>query len=527
MSPIQKAVAAALIASAATSANAIDISQYAADNAAGKVVNVYVGGSTAVNVALFESAMHTTVSGIAALCNASTGAIDLYTDAADTKNPHAQWMVYCYANSSLGLSSPATEIAFFKESELGSQNGSIPLYNNAINGQNSQTLLFINPADLADSNCVTPTTGTLGGAQAYTVHQSCSFTTYTPAVNITGGVSDVEGPLVGASASLISKYLTGKPGLAPVWAVPVNNTFYRALQVGQGLSGNTASGVPSLTHAQLAAIMTGDEPSGNLFVNDSGAIAFPDAATTNFAICRREFGSGTEASAELFWLGEGCGSSDLAVPAENQFGTPASAAPAVIEETSTGNIAGCLEAFDGSGNVTDYLGSVYATGGPRPAIGIISSENGASTFALGPTTPVSGSGGVGVLAVDGALPTLENVVNGYYPFFSEDLLYNITSTAFYTGNPAKVWNAVKNNIGAPGFLADSNKAFINYWGISGDLSPPSIYGTPTTIPATEASVEASPLNALSKSTNAAGTPNNCDPAVVYGTTTPTYQYLNQ
>jgi hypothetical protein len=519
MTPIQKAVAAALVASAAGTAHAIDISQYAADNAASKVANVYVSGSTAVNIALMEAAMHTSVtlngSTITSLCSSTS--IDLYTDAGDTKNPHDQWMVYCYANTNLKLS--VTEIAFFKESTLGSQNGSIPLYNNAQAGSGKQTLSFINPADLTDTDCVAAATGTLAGAQTYTVHQTCAFTTYVPAVNISGGVSDVEGPLVGASSGLIGTYLTPTPGLAVVWAIPVNNTFYRALQVGQGLSGNTATGVPSLTHAQIAAIYNGVETSGNLFVNDSGAITFPDAASTNFAVCRREFGSGTEASAELFWLGEGCGSSDLSIPAEN--GTT------VIEETSTGNIAGCLEAYDGNGNVTDYLGVTYATSGPRPAIGIISSENGSSTFALGPTTPTVGGSGLGVLAVDGALPTLENVVNGYYPFFSEDVLYNIKSTSLYTGNPALVWNAVKASIGHPGFLADSNKAFVNYWGQSGDLSPPSIYGPPTTIPATEASVQGDPLNALSKSVNASGTPNNCDPAMVYGTTTPTYQYLNQ
>ncbi len=521
MTLVQKAVAAALVASVAGSAHALDISGYATDSS---VVNVYIGGSTAVNIALMYSNLGNDKP-FTALCDQSQGSIDLYTDAADKANPHAQWMIYCVANKSLGLK--AKDIAFFKESELGSQNGSIPLYNNAINGQGKNSLLFLNPADLSDSSCVASAAGSLPGAQSYTVHQSCLFTTYTPAVNITGGVSDVEAPLVGANPALVSEYLSAAPGLAVVWAVPVNNTFYRLLQEAEGLSGNTASGVPSLTHSQLAGIYSNVDADVSTIFSDSGSITSEptDEVTSSIAICRREFGSGTEASAELFWLNEGCGgnggtnASTLQIPAEN-IGTGGN----VVEETSTGNMAACLKAFDGSGNVTDYNGTAYPSGGPRPAIGIISSENGPSTFVLGSAPASASSPGVGVLRVDGALPTLENVANGYYPFFSEDVLYNISSAAFYSGDAATVWNQVKSNIGTPTFLSDGDEGYNNYWGLSGDMSPPTIYGPPATLPATAASVAASPNNALSKSLS--GSPDNCDPPVPYGETS-TYQYLNQ
>ncbi len=522
MTLVQKAVAAALVAGVAGSAHALDISGYASDKS---VVNVYVGGSTAVNIALMYSNLGND-SPFTALCDSSKGQIDLYTDAADKANPHAQWMIYCVANTSLGLA--AKDLAFFKESTLGSQNGSIPLYQNAENGSGSNAtnpngLSFINASD-APSGCVTAT-GALPGAQPYVVHQSCSFTTIKTTANITGGVSDVEAPLVGANPALVTQYLSAAPGLQVVWAAPVNNTFYRMLQEAEGLSGNTAGGVPSLTHAQLAGIYSGVDADVSTIFNNSGSINSEptDAVTTAIAICRREFGSGTEASAEVFWLNEGCGGnggtnvSTLQIPAEN-------AGAGVIEETSTGNIAGCLKAFDGNGSVTDYLGTAYSTGGPRPAIGIISSENGPSTFALGPAPAASGQGGVGVVKVDGALPTLENVANGSYPFFSEDVLYNISNTSLYTGDAATVWNAVKTNIGTPSFLSDGNENYQNYWGQSGDLSPPSIYGTPSVFPATAASVFASPNGALTKSLS--GAPDNCDPAIPYGVTA-TYQYLNQ
>lgn len=501
MTPVQKAVAVAIASSvAASAAHALDISQYAADNAAGKVANVYVGGSTAVNISLWEAAIHAPAGG-SAVCDSTKGTIDVYSDTADTKNVKAQLFIFCAAKSGItGLSK--SEIAIFKESTLGSQNGSVPLIANAKAGNGKNTLPFVNPASLADADCAAGVAGTLAGAQTYTFHANCNFPTNIPAVNITGGVSDVEAPLVGANTADVGKYLSGAPGLAVVWAVPVNMSFYHMLQAGEGLSGNGASGVPTLTHAQLAAIYSENLADPGQILGTSGSpIVSP--GTWTIGICRREFGSGTEASAELFWLGEGCGSSDLTVPGDDGIN--------VFEETSTGNIAGCLEAMDTGAAITDAVDTgPQPSGGPgRPGIGIISSENGSSTFTLGSTV------GVGVLAVDGALPTLENVANGSYQFFSEDVLYTIKAPAGFTvdSNAVAVFDSIESSFGTPAFLADSNKAYVNYWGQSGDLSPPSTQGPPVVFPATAASVTTSPINALTKSP--LGSPNNCDPAVVY------------
>jgi hypothetical protein len=502
MSLIKQAVAAALVTAVATSAYAIDVSNYKTD---ATVTNVYVGGSTAVNITLEQAFIHTTAGGISAICDATAGAIDVYSDAADTKNPAAQLFIYCKPRAALGLPG---NVALFKESTLGSANGSKPLIAIAkANSGAANTLPFVNANTLVDANCPTTAAGTLPGAQTYTFHGSCTFPTVVPQVVITGGVSDVEAPLVGASPSDVSKFLTGTPGLSIVWAVPVNLGFYRALQTGQGLANtDVPATVPSLTHAQIAAIFSQQLTDPSQIIGSGGAIA----ASSTFGICRREFGSGTEASAELNWLGEGCGTSDLTIPPGDNVN--------VFENTSTGKIAACLKAFDVGGTVN---GAAVSAG--RFAIGIASSENGPATW--GPANGSIAETNVRVVAVDGALPTLENVVNGSYPFFSEDVLYNISSATLYTGNPKKVWEAVKASFGAPGFLADSNKAYQNYWGQSGDLAPPSIYGAPTTIPATLTSVQSSPINSLSKSPS--GSPNNCDPAVVFGSSnTPTYQFLN-
>ena len=502
MSLIKQAVAAALVTAVATSAYAVDVSGYKTDST---VTNVYVSGSTAANIVLWQSFVHTASGGINAICDATAGAIDVYSDAADTKNVTAQLFIYCKANAALKLPG---NVALFKESTLGSANGSKPLIAIAkANSGSANTLSFVNATTLTDANCAAGVTGTLAGSQAYTFHGSCTFPTQVPAVVITGGISDVEAPLVGTSSTDVTNFLTGTPGLAVVWAVPVNKPFYRALQTGQGLANtDVPATVPSLTHAQIAALYAQQITDPAQIVGASGAIK---TAGTIFGICRREFGSGTEASAELNWLGEGCGTSDLSIPAGDNVN--------VFENTSTGKIGSCLTALDQGGVVNGV--TLPAAG--RFAIGIVSSENGPSLFGPDPSTPASDD--VRVIAVDGALPTLENVANGSYPFFSEDLLYNISSS-LYTGNPKTVWEAIKTNFGAPGFLADSNKAFANYWGQSGDMSPPSLYGAPGTIPATATSVKSSPINGLTKS--ASGSVNNCDPAIVFSNTS-TYQFLNQ
>ena len=121
MSLIKQAVAAALVTAVATSAYAVDVSGYKTDST---VTNVYVSGSTAANIVLWQSFVHTASGGINAICDATAGAIDVYSDAADTKNVTAQLFIYCKANAALKLPG---NVALFKESNLGSANGSKPL----------------------------------------------------------------------------------------------------------------------------------------------------------------------------------------------------------------------------------------------------------------------------------------------------------------------------------------------------------------------------------------------------------------
>ena len=509
MTLVNKAVAAALFTAAAGSASAIDIANWATD---AHVVNVYISGSTAVGTTLINASIHAAVAGTQQICG---GNIDVYDDKADKANPGKQLLIYCTAAAGLGLPAGAT-IAIFKEFELGSANGVLPLIAQAGGAANPLQFYNAGAGGLTDANCAAAVAGTLKNSLAYTFHGSCAHITNVPAIEITGGVADLEGTFFGATQAQIAANLTGVNGLDPVWAIPVNSTMYNLLQKAQGLTPGvpTAANQPTLSKSQVAAMF-------DQSLTDIGQISGTEALGTHpqIAICRREAGSGTEVSAEIFWLNSDCTDlEDEAMPIADDTN--------VFEMNSTGNLAGCLSATDQAGqNVTTDDGLNPPGGGPRPAIGTISSENGPGTF-----------DGVHVFAVklDGATPTLENVVNGFYPFFEEDWFYNqiskcappVNGNYCKTTPPGIVWESLKVNIGHPGFLADSNANYVNYWGQSGDLALSKVYSvlpaapnnTPAkatpTIPATNATVVATPVNAYTH--NNSGTVNNCNPPILNG-----------
>ena len=72
MSIVRYAVATAIAAAAATSANALDISTYATN--ASTNVNVYIGGSTAVDSTLLNTEI--AIAGPGGLC--ASGTVDVY-----------------------------------------------------------------------------------------------------------------------------------------------------------------------------------------------------------------------------------------------------------------------------------------------------------------------------------------------------------------------------------------------------------------------------------------------------------------
>ena len=496
---ISCAVAAA-IAAAASAAHATNITSYATNQAAGHNVNVIISGSTAVDNTIAGEL------GSATLAICAPGTLNTYTDNTNVLDGSGngiggaiEYIYYCQAGANSGVSTNLF-LAVFKESTAGSIHGAQPLIQVASGG--SSGLTYLNPTgpDVQAGICAGPTSvGT------------CTAGDFLQNVTPTGGVADVEANLLrtvpggGSLATAdISKYLSGSAGLDVVWGVPVTKNLYYALQTAEGLSSCASTNgadspkcAPSLSKEQVAGLYDGD-------VTSWTSLGLNNTADNKVYICRRDVGSGTEASFEYFFLGARCSTSSESMSSQD--------GRRVIEQASTGHILRCLEAFDnGSVNVTPYnqdFGTTYTAftpAGNQWAIGITSSE-------LKPAQFTSFGDTARMIAVDGVLPTLENVVNGYDPFWGTDAWYTIKSgNGIPSGDPLTVFKAIQKDIGAPSATSIVDGAYINGWGDGGDLAPANVWATSTSYtgyPASPAMVEANPVNLFTKA--ASGGVNNCD-----------------
>jgi len=497
------AVAAALAGVAATAAHATNITSYSAN--AAHNVNVFVSGSTAV-----DNTLKSILTGSLGVC--APGTATVYEDNTNVLNSTGgaiggaiEWLYYCQAGSASGVSSNMF-LAIFKESTAGSINGAQPLIQVA-KGQASG-LTFLNPTgpDVQAGTCAgTTSVGT------------CTAGDFLQNVTPTGGVADVEAALLRTvpgggtlSPSDISAYLVGAPGYDIVWGVPVTKNLYYALQSAEGLAtqcgGNQDSPTcaPSLSKEQIAGIYSRQ-------ITSWTSLGLNNTVNNTVNICRRDVGSGTEASFEYYFLGARCSSSSEVMATQN--------GSSVIEQASTGNILRCLRAFDqGDVNITPYNSdfsttyTAFTPTGGQWAIGITSSE-------LTPANLTSFSDTLRMIAVDGVLPTLENVVNGYDPFWGTDAWYHIGPglPGYQVGTPAySVYAALQGFIGHPLTESAADGGFINVWGDGGDLGPASLFATSTTYssyPVGPTAVLATPVNLWTKASS--GSVNNCDTPVLY------------
>jgi hypothetical protein len=516
MSPIRIVVAAALAAGAAMSAQALNISTYAGN--AGTNINVYISGSTAVDATLLSTEILSVAPG--GLCAANT--IDVYQIGSPS-----QRMTYCSAAAGLTGITAGTPLAIFKESSLGSINGAAPLI--AVAKGNASGVSFIDPAKLVaaggDADCaavvVVPATAKFS---QYNNHTACAGAITTANIVPTGGVADVEANLLrtvpggGALApNDISTLISGQAGLDVVWGVAVTKNLYYALQAAEHLADGTKIAAcaaanndapacaPSLSKSQVASLYE-----GTTLVAWNSIAGLNNGVDNNTYICRRDVGSGTEASFEAYFLGARCSSSSGVMAAQDgNF---------VFTSSSTGNVRACLQAISQGGTVTPFNGDFGTTfppktftGAGRWAIGILSTEVKLSDLnAAGDSFRF--------IAVDGVLPTLENVVNGFWPYFSTDVFYQIAAgkPGAPTGGPLSAFNALNAKIGSPVLTGETNTAFagVPWVNTGGDLAPAGQFAgsNPPTIPATAATVASNPTNAFSKTNS--GSVNNCDTPVM-------------
>jgi hypothetical protein len=484
---IRCAIATAAAGAAVNSASALDISAYDAS-----VVNVKISGSTALDNTLVNTAIETASPG--GVCTAGT--TDIYY--IGTTGTYTNRMIFCSASGDSGIAA-GTKLAIFKESTVGSGNGVQPLSNASLNVATG--VGFINPATISDALC--PTVNVVpanGNFSTYTNHAGCPTSAVTVNDIPTLGVADVEAAILqtAGGGAVSAANLKATPTLDQIWAVPLTKNAYYALQAAEGFASpsDLPANAPTLTHSEVTGLLSGD-------VFGWSQIGLAPADDTVY-ICRRDKGSGSEASFEAYVSGARCSLSSLNIPGED--------GNVVFANGSAGGVRSCLQNVFAGGNQTEYYPpkAVHTFHAGGYGIGVLNGELTAANLS-------SAGDSYRLIAVDGAGPLVENVANGFYPYFSTGNGYQIVAGAHIPGgNVALAGNQLLKLLGESAFVADSNKAYGSApWTIAngtqlGDASPAGHLPAPA-VPATFATVALNPVNAYSKSTS--GSINNCDTPV--------------
>jgi hypothetical protein len=495
---VRCAIAAAAAGGAVNSASALDISAYDAS-----VVAVKISGSTALDNTIVNSAIETAAPG--GMCNVSgvagsggVNTVDIYY--VGTTGSYTNRLIFCNASGNAGVAA-GTKLAIYKESAVGSANGVQPLINAAKGA--ASAVNFINPAVITDAACATlnqvAATGNFG---AYTQHSGCPVGDVVANDIPSMGVADVEASILltaagsPISANDASSFLTASPTVDQIWAVPLTKNAYYALQAAEGFASpsDLPANAPTLTKSEVAGLLT-----GNVFGWSQIGLAPTDDTVY---ICRRDKGSGTEASFEAYFAGQRCSLSSLTIPQEDTA--------VVFANGSGGAVRTCLQhVFAGGVQTGFYSGTTHTFAAGGYGIGLLNTE-------LTPANLTGAGDAYRLIAVDGSGPLVENVTNGFYPYFSTGNGYVIKSGQHIpTGNVALANNKFLQLLGEAAFLADSNKAYASApWVLPasqlGDAAPAGHLPAPA-VPATAATVALSPVNAYTKKSS--GAIDNCDTPV--------------
>jgi hypothetical protein len=318
------------------------------------------------------------------------------------------------------------------KNEGGSLNAITPLRNGSTQGQLDLT------------NCtVTGTTGTCANALVAKPEHI--------------GFADVSQKIFAAKGQLVAQ-TAGNTYVADVavgagqgFGVVVSPALYTLLQADQG-----TSGVPSISKSQYASLMT--QTTGfwsNLLPNGTAHAALP------LTLDRRSLTSGTQASAEVFFLSNPCAKGAVAGSASALLGSAAGTSFVDGADTLIVKQAGSSDAVIADAAST----SAYV-------IGVVSLENAqpASSWKF--------------VAIDGVHPGTanapefqkKNLVNGKYAFAYETNLFKSTKStlgAAVLNNINDFSNAFVADLGVGANLATSN-------GLFGDpLAPAADFGTDT------------------------------------------------
>jgi len=307
-----KSIAFAAAALIASQAYALTPAQM---NAAG-TLKVYVGGATALSAAIGGLFTQN--------CNAATR-----TDYTFTGNAAFGKIYSCTLNPVNDFGLGAINVMFQKRDQGGSGIGVYPVANNT-------AIDFINP-----TTCTGPSSGT--GTCTALFSRTAD-----------GGVSDVEPAMFAAAANTPPEFVgtsignnaTSQPINQTVFGLAVTAKLYAKMQADQGTAGR-----PSVSQAAVGQMLR----SGFAYDSIAWKLLLPNTAdgtqNSQVTICRRVNGSGTQTSANRFWLEYPVNSSAVMEPlgaGDSTTGSHGTAAGQlfVIDNSTTADVRNCLSASD-------------------------------------------------------------------------------------------------------------------------------------------------------------------------------------
>ncbi|MGK2899633.1 MAG: hypothetical protein ACSLE9_13260 [Burkholderiaceae bacterium] len=312
---IIKSIAFAAATVCASQAYALDP---ATMNAAG-TLKVYVGGASALSAAIGGLFTQN--------CNAATR-----TDYTYPTSTSFGKIFTCTLNATNDFGVGAIDVMFQKRDAGGSGIGVYPVANNT-------AIDFIDP-----STCTGPASGT---GTCTTLFQRAAD----------GGVSDVEPAMFAASANTPPEFVgtsigsnyTSVPINSTIFGLAVSNALYLKLQADQGTAGR-----PTVSQAAVGQMLR----SGFAYDTIAWKLLLPNTVdgteNSQVTICRRVNGSGTQASANRFWLEYPFNSGVSMEPAVggdssvSAHGTTA-ASLYVVENSATADSRNCMTAANTAG----------------------------------------------------------------------------------------------------------------------------------------------------------------------------------
>lgn len=416
----------------------------------------YISGSTALNNQLYADLLQN-----GGICQA--GSISVYIDStlAGGGLPKShEAAIVCTLNQALGTLAIGAPVAWMKESNGGSNEGT----NNIAN---AIALNEIN-ANVAG----TCAAGQSVGAGVVYAHQQ-AFTEFDSCTNIaaivpTIGLADENPQLFNVGQDAISPSAIAKINSATMFqngfGVAVSLNLYRALQRQQGLAlTDTLATMPKLSHQQIAGLYTGGidwsgvGDANGVAINNAAYDPAPSAPNTVF-LCRRGDTSGTNVSADVFFLRNRCSAQRFPMLAATTAAANCGSLPAGETPTNVGchwvtatNGADTVFAGSGGGDVTNCLhahdkADQFAIG----TLGVTSKFD--DPNGLGGSADAVGTNHFRYVAIDGAKPTVVSQANGTYPFVMDNVINTLKTLG---GNPLAAATFIQTSLTTAIPLADT------------------------------------------------------------------------